>query len=463
MGVRRLGLERHAQPSREPLQAIQPPILLTAGLERKSVQKVEPLNIVILNDYGSVSGGAAAVAISSARGLAARGHRVIFFTAVGPIDPSLRASGIEVIDTGQQGIRADVNRFSSQVSMTWNSVAARSLLAVLAELDPRQTVLHLHGWTKALSSSVASVAVRRGFKLVCTLHDYAAACPRGSFFDRGTLGHCHRRPLSWDCMSADCGNQGYTLRIFRTVRQAAQQRLGKIPSGVHAFVVVTDFSRRLLAPYLPGHSIVREIPSPIDVERSGPVDVASNRAFLMIGRLTVEKGAVLLARAARECNVPLTFVGDGPSRAEISSVNPDATITGWLSKAEVYRHLRNARALVFPSLWYETQGLVVPEAAALGVPAVVGDSSAPVQSVRDGVTGLVFRGGDPDSLRTVLGRLSDDALVGQLGTASYEAFWESPPTLEQHVELLEQLYEAVLSRGAESLRGIETLVHLPNP
>jgi len=427
-----------------------------AGVERKSVQKVEPLNIIVLNDFGFVSGGAAAVAISSARGLAARGHRVIFFTAVGPIDPSLRSSGIEVIDTGQQEIRADTNRFYSQFNMTWNSLAACSLLKLLAELDPRQTVLHLHSWTKALSSSVASVAAKRGYKLVCTLHDYAAACPRGSFFDRGTMGHCHLRPLSWDCISSDCGNQGYKLRIFRTVRQVAQQRLGKIPSGVHAFVVVTHFSRRLLAPYLPGHSIIREIPSPIEVDRSEPVDVAGNRAFLMIGRLTVEKGAVLLARAARECNVPLIFVGDGPCRPEISSLNPEATITGWLPKVEVDKYLRKARALVFPSLWYETQGLVVPEAAALGVPAVVGDTSAPVESVRDGVTGLVFRSGDLDSLRTALGRLSNDALVGQLGTASYEAYWKSPPTLEKHVELLEQLYDAVLSQGAESVQGINT-------
>ena len=166
----------------------------------------------------------------------------------------------------------------------------------------------------------------------------------------------------------------------------------------------------------------------------------------MVGRLTVEKGAILLARAARECDVPVVFAGDGPCRFDIVSANPAAKITGWLSRVEVQEQLRHARALIFPSLWHEMHGLVVPEAAALGVPAVVSDTSAAIESVRDGVTGFLFRNGDLASLKTALLRLSDDTLAGRLGTACYQAYWDAPPTLERHVESLEELYQTVLSR-----------------
>jgi len=394
-----------------------------------------------------VSGGAASVAISSAKGLAARGHRVIFFTSVGPIDPSLRASGVEVIDTGQHEIRADTTRFAAQWQMTWNFDAARVLLRRLSDLDHRQTIIHLHGWTKALSSSVARAGASRNFRLVCTLHDYAVACPRGSFFDRASMDHCQRKPLSLACITSDCdGGGNSTLKLFRTLRHATQRTIGKIPARIDAFVVVSRFSKAIIEPYLPAHCVVCEIPNPIGIEQGEPTDVVGNRVFLMVGRLTVEKGAVLLARAARECGIPVVFAGDGPSRSDVASANPAAKITGWLSSVEVQEHVRRARVLVFPSLWHEMQGLVVPEAAALGVPAVVSDTSAAIESVRDGVTGLLFRNGDLTSLKTALVRLSDDSLVGRLGTACYRAYWDDPPTLQRHVASLEELYRTVLSR-----------------
>ena len=404
------------------------------------------MNIVILNDFGFVSGGASSVAISSAKGLAARGHRVIFFTAVAPIDSTLRASGVEVIDTGQHEIRADSARLSAQIRMTWNSIAARRLRARLLDLDHRQTIVHLHGWTKALSSSVAHAAANLDFKLVCTLHDYAVACPRGSFFDRRRMDHCRVKPLSWACVTCNCDNQHYALRVMRTVRQVTQHKVGKIPSGIDAFVLVSHLGRTILEPYLPASSAIVEIPNPIEVEKEKPADVASNRVFLMVGRLTVEKGATLFARAALECGVPAVFAGDGPSRSEVALANPSATITGWLSRTEIQDHLRNARALVFPSLWYEMQGLVVPEALGRGVPAVVSNTSAAIESIRDGVTGLVFKNGDLCSLKAALRRMSDDMFVRQLGTAGYEAYWDAPATLERHVALLEILYDSVLRR-----------------
>jgi glycosyltransferase involved in cell wall biosynthesis len=115
-----------------------------------------------------------------------------------------------------------------------------------------------------------------------------------------------------------------------------------------------------------------------------------------------------------------------------------------LSRDLVKQELSGARALIFPSLWYETEGLVVLEAAALGVPAVVADSSAARDLVIDGETGLYFRGGDEKALQTVMARLQDDQLVRRLGRAAYVNYWNSPRSLEHHVADLEEVYAQVL-------------------
>jgi glycosyltransferase involved in cell wall biosynthesis len=160
--------------------------------------------------------------------------------------------------------------------------------------------------------------------------------------------------------------------------------------------------------------------------------------------LAFEKGPLLAAEAARRAKRTLRFVGDGYLRGSIEVQYPECEITGWTSTAEVHQQLKTARALVFPSLWYETQGLVVLEAAACGVPAVVADTSAARENVINGETGLWFRGGDLEDLSRKLRMLQNDELVAKLGSAAYSRFWASPPTLVKHVDQLESCYQHVL-------------------
>ena len=55
------------------------------------------MTVVITADYAYVNGGAARIALESAKGLAARGHDVVLFTAVGPVAEDL--SGVPHLRT----------------------------------------------------------------------------------------------------------------------------------------------------------------------------------------------------------------------------------------------------------------------------------------------------------------------------------------------------------------------------
>lgn len=407
------------------------------------------MRIVILNDFAHVNGGAASVAIASAVGLARRGHDVIFFSAVAPIDPELEKAGVCVICTKQYEILKDPRRIRAAIQGVWNHVAARDLALRLRSMECQDTVVHLHGWSKALSSSVVRATTARGFKIVCTLHDYFCACPTGGFFDAKNRKHCHLQPLSTACIARNCDTRSYGQKLWRVVRQFTQEKVGRIPAGIDAFIVLSRLSRAVLQPYLPENTRLFEVPNPVHVTRDSPVSVEANRAFTMVGQLSPAKGGDLFAAAARDAGVQALFVGDGPSRDEITAANPAAVITGWVSHASVGEHFLKARAIVFPSLWYEAQPLAVLEAAARGIPAIVSDGCAAAESVRDEVTGLLFRSGDVPSLAAALRRLCDDRLVQRLGRAAYEAYWADPPALERHVSAMEKVYQTVLGFGRE--------------
>jgi glycosyltransferase involved in cell wall biosynthesis len=165
----------------------------------------------------------------------------------------------------------------------------------------------------------------------------------------------------------------------------------------------------------------------------------------------VEKGVLLAAEAARGAVSPIVFVGDGPLRAEIEATG--ARVTGWLSTDRVRTEIDHARCLIFPSLWYETFGLVVAEAAARGVPAIVSDISAAAERVVDGTSGWVFRSGDLESLERCIALIEDSERVRAAGAIAYRDYWARPSDPHCHTTQLTAIYDTVISDNEPVGRG----------
>lgn len=397
--------------------------------------------IVVLTDSVRNNGGAAKVALQSAIGLCQAGYRVIFVGGEGePADPELESSGVEIVSLGQPSISDPSTRRKAFFTGLWNPDAARGLKDILAPLDPATTVIHLHSWSKVLSTSIIPVIRQGRFRLVLTLHDYFTACPNGGFYDYKAKRICHRKPLSAACLSCNCDARHSVHKMWRVTRQVIQHGPGHFPASVDAFISVSDFSQRILQPFLPREKPVYRIDNPIECAKSPASQPAQTNGILYIGRLSPEKGPQLLAAAARDAGVQVTFVGDGELKARLQSTYPEHKFAGWLSFSDILPLIDQTRALVLPSLWYETLGLTVLECAARGVPAVVADSCAATDVVAHEETGLLFSGGDQGSLTQTLRRLIDNELVARLGSAAYNRFWAAPPTLEKHVKTLLKVY-----------------------
>jgi glycosyltransferase involved in cell wall biosynthesis len=225
-----------------------------------------------------------------------------------------------------------------------------------------------------------------------------------------------------------------------------QNRFGRIPSSISAFIAVSDYSLSILRPLLPPSSRVFRVDNPIDIDRAAPSSILHNDTFTFVGRLSPEKGATMFAEASRLARVQAAFVGSGSEVEEISRLLGAGVLRGWQDRAGVIRSIQASRAIVFPSLWHETQGMVVSEAAALGVPAIVSDACAARDAVVDGETGLLFRAGDASDLARKLALLRDDHLLAPaLGLEAYQRYWRAPSTYETHVKALVACYEKVLA------------------
>lgn len=129
---------------------------------------------------------------------------------------------------------------------------------------------------------------------------------------------------------------------------------------------------------------------PVDVTRY-TLDPAVSRDdfFLFAGRLAPYKRADLAAAAARRAGVRLVVAGEGRGRRDLERLAwPGLELLGRVDDATLLELYQRCRALVFPQ--EEDFGIVPLEAQACGAPVIALGRGGALDTVVDGVTGVLF-------------------------------------------------------------------------
>jgi len=413
------------------------------------------LNVIVLSDHGWINGGQAKVAIDSALNAKRAGLDVCFVAGSGPLDERLVHAGIECHVAGDHDILSDPNRLRAVSRGIWNSRAARLLSDCIAARRPECTVIHAHGWAKALSPSIGPVLTGSDAAHVYTLHEYFLACPNGGFFHYGSREICTRRPLGFDCLTTRCDPRNDFHKAWRVARQVVLKSAGEMPAGLREIIYLAPEQKSIMAPFIPAEARWHLLPNPVSSHPQQRVVAEQNEMYLFIGRLSPEKGAEVAARAARKAGVPIAFCGDGQCREAVRQANPDALVLGWLEEDELNEWLRKARCVVFPSLWYECYPLVVADALALGLPIIVSNSCVATSLIADGENGLHAEPGNVDAWAEAMTRLRSNQLVETLSEAAFRD-GQRLLTQDQYTARLIRIYEDVIQRKQAMLpRGRE--------
>ncbi len=341
-------------------------------------------NVVIVNDFNYVQGGASKVAIDTARLLKEEGFNVYFFSAVNKEEENI--DGITYISTNQNEALKEKNKIKGTVNGIYNFKAKKELKKLLKTLNSNDTIIHVHGWTKALSSSIFDIAFKMKFKVVLTLHDYFTACPNGGYFNYPKNEICHLKSLSWKCIKCNCDSRNYGFKLYRVVRQFVQNKIVKLNDKLEYAISISDFSEKILRSTLGKNTKVTRIYNPIDIdEHIEKVDISKNEYYLYVGRISKEKGVDLFCQAITELGYKGIVVGDGDEKSILEEKFPNIEFAGWKNKDEVKQYMKGAKALIFPSRWYETAGLTVLEAQSLGIPCIVNKNTAASEFLYYGV------------------------------------------------------------------------------
>ena len=332
---------------------------------------------------------------------------------------------------------------ASKVIYSWE---ARSKLAKLLDKFP-PNIAHAHCIYHHLSPSVLSLLHERGIPTVMTAHDLKLACPAYKMLNKhGICEKCKNGNLSHVILNR-CIHNSLSTSTLVAVESAMHKAFGLYRKNLDRIVTPSRFFRNKLMEWgWPSEKLVY-IPNFIDCDRYSP-DYNAGKYFLYFGRLAPEKGVDTLIRAAAQANVWLQIAGTGPYEQDLKLLadkhNAKIDFLGYCSGERLWELIRNARAVVLPSEWYENAPISILEAYASGKPVIGARIGGIPEMVKDRETGFLFESGNEIELSRTLVEVQklNDSAITEMGHAS-QKYVSTAFTSQRYMEKTLSLYSSL--------------------
>lgn len=316
-------------------------------------------------------------------------------------------------------------------------------------------IVHVHNTFAYLSPAILAVPHQLGIPLVVTLHNYRLVCPAGILFRAGNICHlCLQHRSLLPGLRHRCYRGSFKHSAVVVANLQLHRWLASWSRHVDLFFVFGARQQQLLlAAGLPVAKLqIKANSVPWRAKRQLPASFAELKFdFLLLGRISVEKGSLPLLRWWAEHRPPakLTVVGGCAPEllSEFEKLVADCDLinyTGSVGHSEVASILAGSRFLIFPSIWYEGMPMVLLEACCHGVPVLARRLGAAAECVSAGKSGFFFS--NDAELGEQIGRLMqlDFEVYCQLIDSCYQHFCHSFSP-EVNLNALEQCYRRLVA------------------
>jgi glycosyltransferase involved in cell wall biosynthesis len=331
----------------------------------------------------------------------------------------------------------------------WSPSTSRDLKDALERHRP--DVVHVHNTFPLLSPAVLYVCRDAGVPVVATIHNYRLACANGSFFRAGSVCHDCAGALPARAVLHGCYRDSRAATVPVALSMGLHRQAWR--SLVSAYVFVTASQRELLrgtglddGRVFVRHNLIPHRDRPVPV--GGP-DNGRTPNVVYAGRLDEPKGVRLLMAGwdryeaeSGDAGLRLVIVGGGPLEDEVTAWaarRPSVEVTGAVSADRCAELISAARAVLLPSTWEETFGLVAIEAMAAGVPPVAADHGSFPELITHGADGMLFRPGDPSALAAAVADVADNprdyAGYGDQARKTYERRFDPERAMDDLLEI----------------------------
>lgn len=390
------------------------------------------MNVLIAHNFYQQAGGEDQTFADEAKLLESHGHTVSRFT-------------MDNDDVDK------MSKWTAARKTLWNEESRQALRKAIRESGAQ--LVHFHNTFPLISPAGYYAAHEEGAAVVQTLHNYRLMCVTATF--------CRNDRVCEDCMGRialpgvlhACYRGSRAASAVVAAMQAYHRSKGTYRREVDVYITLSEFGRKkFIEGGLPPEKLYVK---PIFSDQDPGIGAGEGNFAVFVGRLTGEKGVPLLVKAWPQIfagsGLKLKIIGTGPLRTAVEEAAKTAPGIEYLGRLEtmkeVYDTMGAARALIFPSVWYEGQPRTIVESLAKGTPVVASRLGAMPEMIEAGRTGELFEAGNPEDL----GRQVKALLAGPMADMRKAARQEflDRYTAEKNYPLLIACYEQALREHAK--------------
>lgn len=420
------------------------------------------MNILHINKFHYLRGGAESVYLNTARLLEAHGHHSVFFSMHHPQNLPCETSDYFMpyveLDTHDNSMIPQLKT----AGRILYSFKAKKLLSQLLDKHPVD-IAHLHNIWHHISPSILYELKKRRIPVVMTIHDYKMVCASYHLQAQGKpCEDCHGRKY-FMVIKKRCVKESLPKSVLCTIEMYLHHKVLDIYNNANVFISPSRFLKDKLLEMGFTKKILH-LPNCVDIGKFSGFDKDANNgmdeqenSIVYFGRLSPEKGLLTLIEAAKllyhenkdSRNIKIEIIGEGSMREELQEKVKKENINnvrffGYKQGESLYREIKKSVAAILPSEWYENNPMAVIEAFAMGKPVIGSRIGGIPELVKDTETGLTFDPGNAEDLsKKIKALLADSLSLTKMGENA-RRFVEIELNPEKHYRKLMEIYERLL-------------------
>ncbi|MBI2459473.1 MAG: glycosyltransferase family 4 protein [Parcubacteria group bacterium] len=354
------------------------------------------MKVLQINKFYYLKGGSERHIFALSKLLADSGHQVVQFSMAD--DKNYYSKFSQYFS---KPVNLDKFSLKNIFKLFYNREAAKKLENLIRAERP--DLAHLHNISHQLSSSVIKVLKKYNIPLVQTLHDYKLICPNYKLFSHGRVCYKCRGGKYYNCFLNKCLKNSYLIS-FLAMFEAYYCRWQKVYEKINLFIAPSRFMKDICVKFGVPENKIKLIYNFINPETGAVENLAEKSQpdyFLYFGRLSEEKGIRVLLEAMKKLNgIKLKIAGAGPDYKKYQSLaaeyklNDRVEFLGPKYGDELRRLIKQAKAVIMPSLWPENLPYTALESLSLNKIVIASNIGGLPEIIQDGFNGLLFKSGD---------------------------------------------------------------------
>jgi glycosyltransferase involved in cell wall biosynthesis len=387
--------------------------------------------ILIVHNYYKIFGGEDTVVENEKKLLLENGHQVVLY--------SRNNDEINSMDV--------LEKIAIPFRCIFSSKTYREVKKLIK--DEKIDIVHVHNTFPLISPSVYYAARYCNVPIVQTVHNFRLLCPGATFTRNNRIcEECVEKGLY-----CSIKNKCYHDSILQSAMCATTLIFNRIIGTyniINRYIALTEFNKRKLITLVDKNKISIK-PNFVNYNDCY-IDFKYKGYFLFLGRIDKLKGIEILLEAWKEIKESVLFiVGTGPLIEEteeyikLNNIN-NIKLLGFKNKQEVIGIIKNSKALIVPSQWYEGFPMTIVESFSNGIPVIAGDIGNLPTIIDDRINGMLFKYNNAEELREKVNELqNNNALLNKLRKGamnSYNEYYNQ----EKNYSLLSNIYNECLRR-----------------